>query len=134
MILHLDTHVLVWLYAGDPGRFPSRARAALDHAHLVYSPIVELELRYLFEIGRITVAAKDILSYLEARIGVARDQALYSSVVKESCGLSWTRDPFDRLIVGAALVGGHPLLTRDREIRRNCQLAFWDDSGIGESE
>ncbi len=130
MILHLDTHVLVWLYAGQPERFPSRARSALDHSHLMYSPIAELELRYFFEIGRITAPAGDILSYLEARIGIVRDQALYSSVVKESCGLSWTRDPFDRLIVGAAMAGQHPLLTRDREIRRNCHLAFWDDSDI----
>ena len=128
MILHLDTHVLVWLYAGEPERFSSRAQAALDHSHLMYSPIVELELLYLFEIGRITVPAGDILSYLEARIGVAPDQTSYSSVVKESCGLSWTRDPFDRLIVGAAMAGQHPLLTRDREIRRNCRLAFWDDA------
>ena len=84
MILHLDTHVLVWLYAGNPERFPYRAQAALDHSHLMYSPIAELELRYFFEIGRITAPAGDILSYLEARIGIVRDQALYSSVVKES--------------------------------------------------
>ena len=119
MILHLDTHILVWLYAGDPERFSLKARAAVEHAHLVYTPIA--------------VDAEDIIAYLETRIGLARDEAAYSPVVKESCGISWTRDPFDRLIAGAALVSQHPLLTRDPEMRRNCHLAFWDHCDTSEN-
>ncbi len=79
-------------------------------------------------IAEIAGIAEDLIANLETRIGLARDEAVYSSVVTESCGVSWTRDPFDRLIVGAALVGQHPLLTRGLEIRRNCHLASWDDS------
>ena len=129
MILHLDTHVVVRLYAGDRERFPPRAQAALDHARLVYSPIVELEVQYLHEIGRITVGPDTILPYLTDRIGLAVDETPYVVVVRASRGLSWTRDPFDRLITAAAIVSNRSLLTRDRTIRDHYEGAFWDDDG-----
>jgi PIN domain nuclease of toxin-antitoxin system len=37
----------------------------------------------------------------------------------------WTRDPFDRLLVGHALARGAPLLTKDRLIRRHFRQAIW---------
>ena len=128
MILHLDTHVVVRLYAGDREQFPSRARAALDHGRLVYSPIVELEVQYLYEIGRIIVGPDTILPYLTDRIGLALDKTPYVVVARAARALSWTRDPFDRLITAAAIVSNHSLLTRDQSIRDNYAGAFWDDA------
>ena len=127
MILHLDTHVIVQLYAGKQGPFPSRARAALDHSRLVYSPVVELEVQYLHEIGRISVGPEVIFPYLADRIGLAPDDTPYLVVTRKALGLSWTRDPFDRLITSAAMVSDRPLLTRDRTIRDHYSAAFWDD-------
>ncbi|MFP4012435.1 MAG: type II toxin-antitoxin system VapC family toxin [Spirochaetaceae bacterium] len=127
MILHLDTHVVVRLYAGDRERFPTRAQAALDHARLVYSPIVELEIQYLYELGRITVGPDTILPYLTDRTGLAVDETPYVVVARAARALSWTRDPFDRLITGAASAANHSLLTRDRTIRDHYAGAFWDD-------
>ena len=39
--------------------------------------------------------------------------------------LSWTRDPFDRLIVAQASLAGAPLVTKDRMIRKHFAKAAW---------
>ena len=127
MILHLDTHAVVWLYAGEPNRFPPRALAALDHARLVYSPIVALELTYLHEVGRLTVGSTQILDYLRDRVGIVADDTPFLVVVRAAESLTWTRDPFDRMITASAAAGNHPLLTSDTLIRANYNEAFWDD-------
>ncbi len=40
--------------------------------------------------------------------------------------LSWTRDPFDRLISAHAIVANAPLVTADETIREHLPLAVWD--------
>lgn len=123
-----ETHIVVNLFVGDKERFPTRALAALDHSRLVYSPIVELEIQYLYEVGRIAVGADTILSYLTDRIALAPDDTPYLVVVRAAASLRWTRDPFDRLIVTGAIASKQPLLTRDRLIRDNYSEAYWDES------
>jgi PIN domain nuclease of toxin-antitoxin system len=127
MILHLDTHAVVWLYAGDRSRFPARALAALDNARLVYSPAVALELAFLHEIGRITAPSREILDYLRDRIGMVPDDTPHLVVVRAAESLRWMRDPFDRLITATASAGTHPLLTKDVTIRAHYPDAVWDD-------
>lgn len=127
MTLHLDTHVLVYLYAGEHARFPARARGALDHARLLYSAIAELEVQYLFEIGRLSVGPDTVFPYLTDRIELAVDQTPYVVVARTARTLSWTRDPFDRMITAAAMAADHFLLTRDRTIRDHYTGAFWDE-------
>jgi PIN domain nuclease of toxin-antitoxin system len=40
-------------------------------------------------------------------------------------GLTWTRDPFDRMIAAQAVVADAPLLTADETILDNLPLATW---------
>jgi PIN domain nuclease of toxin-antitoxin system len=123
---HLDTHFVVWLYAGDVSRFPEAARLALERDTLAVSPVVELELQYLHEIGRLAEPARTVLDDLRERIGLGFAEADFPGVVSKALALSWTRDPFDRLIVAHALADDAPLITADRLMREHLPTAFWD--------
>jgi PIN domain nuclease of toxin-antitoxin system len=123
-VVHLDTHVVAWLYADDRDRLrPVRKR--LDESELVISPMVTLELEYLREIGRLRVGGQDIVSDLVARIGLRLSTASMAHVVGHAIGLSWTRDPFDRIIVAQAMADGVPLVTKDASIREHFRYAEW---------
>lgn len=50
-MIHLDTHVVVWLRAGDTKRL--RPVSRLIGGEVAVSPFVVLELQALFEVGRI---------------------------------------------------------------------------------
>jgi len=90
------------------------------------SPIIELELTYLYEIGRVTEPASAPLSALRRTLGLQIDDASLAEVAQAAAGLSWTRDPFDRLIAAHAIVANAPLVTADETIRKNLPLAIWD--------
>jgi PIN domain nuclease of toxin-antitoxin system len=125
-VIHLDTHVVVWLYAGDLYRFSSAARRRLDREELCISPMVALEVQYLHEVGRISENAGVILADLGRKLGLAQAEGDFASVVSAAVGMGWTRDPFDRLIVAHAVLSGATLLTKDRSVRRNYRHAVWD--------
>lgn len=124
-MIHLDTHVVVWLCAGEIGRFPAGARRRIEREELRISPVVTLELEYLHEVGRIAEGATFVLRDLAHRLGLAEDEGDFAAVVAAARGLSWTRDPFDRLIVGHAAALGTSLLTKDRTIRQHYRHAVW---------
>ena len=124
-MIHLDTHTVVWLYAGELTRFPAGARRRIEREELRISPIVALELEYLHEIGRISEGASTVLQDLAGTLGLAEDEGDFGVVVAAARGLIWTRDPFDRLIVGHAAAFGTSLLTKDRTIRRHYRHAIW---------
>ncbi len=125
MTLHLDTHVALWLYAGEVERIPPGVRERLEREELVISPLVELELTFLQEVGRTRIGGAEIVSDLGARLGLRVSDHPHASVVRASLPLSWTRDPFDRLIVGQAIAEGCELLTKDRRIRAAFEGAVW---------
>lgn len=88
-------------------------------------PIVELELTYLHEIGRVTEPASAPLTALGRSIGLHLSDVSFEQVTKAAANLTWTRDPFDRLIAAHAIVAGAPLLTADTRILDNLPLATW---------
>jgi len=124
-VIRLDTHVVVWLYQGQTERLSARAAERIETHSLVVSPMVQLELTYLHEIGRLTVSGAEILGDLGSRIGVQLSDASLAAVVHAAASLNWTRDPFDRLIVADALVASTELLTKDATIAAHCPLAVW---------
>jgi len=124
--LYLDTHVLVWLYQDGAKRLTERGAAAIEAAgRLLISPIVELELAYLHEIARIKRTPADILDTLRRDLDLETCKLPFASVVGAALPQSWTRDPFDRLIVAQAAHGEAPLLTADRNIQDHYPFAFW---------
>ena len=89
------------------------------------SPMVELELTYLFEIRRVTEPAAAPLTALRRTIGLDIADAPLADVAGAATELSWTRDPFDRLISAHAIVANAPLLTADETILQHLPLATW---------
>jgi PIN domain nuclease of toxin-antitoxin system len=108
MIL-LDTHALVWLVTGH-----KRARKLPSNARLYVSPVSFLELRILEEIGRIEIEGG--VAAIEADERFVVDDPASTALFKAATDLPWTRDPFDRLIVGHALMRGWRLATADARI------------------
>ena len=124
-LIHLDTHIVCWLYEARLDLLSDIARAAIERGRLLVSPIVDLELQYLREIGRISKGPGAILSALAAEIGLAVDQPPLTAIVGPARELSWTRDPFDRLIVANTLHTGARLVTKDILVRKHCKAALW---------
>ncbi|HEX5713988.1 MAG TPA: PIN domain-containing protein [Solirubrobacterales bacterium] len=115
-----------WLYQGVEQRLPAGVRERLEAAEPFASPIVELELTYLYETGRVSEPASAPLAALRRSIGLEVADVALSRLVQAATSLSWTRDPFDGLIAAHAIVAGAPLLTADRTILANLPQAVWD--------
>lgn len=114
-----------WLYEGADNRIPAGARELIEAGQPLVSPIVELELTYLYEVGRVTEPATAPLSALRKTIGLQIADISLAALIQAAAGLTWTRDPFDRMIAAQAIVADAPLLTADRTILDNLPLATW---------
>ncbi|MBI2374328.1 MAG: PIN domain-containing protein [Deltaproteobacteria bacterium] len=123
--LHLDTHVIVWLHAGAVEKLPPKARQLLESEVLCCSPIVVLELQTLFESGRVTQPAVEVISLLERRVGLVVTETKASAAVSEALGIP-VSDVFDRLIAAEAALEKAQLLTKNEEIRKHYPRAVWD--------
>jgi PIN domain nuclease of toxin-antitoxin system len=127
-VIHLDTHVVVWLYAGLHDRIPVGLRGKLEADTLAVSPMVRLELAFLNEIGRLTDSPAQVLEELHRSVGLAVDGTTFADVSAVACTprLAFTRDPFDRLIAAQAIAARASLATKDASLRENLDLAVWD--------
>jgi PIN domain nuclease of toxin-antitoxin system len=125
-LIYLDTHVVAWLHGHGAAALSDTAAAAFEEAdELRYSPMVRLELQYLLEVGRTTQPAVEVLDALGAATGMVVCNAPFAAVVREAEGYTWTRDPFDRLIVAQAALHDAPLLTKDALLHRHYGRALW---------
>ncbi len=124
-MIHLDTHVVVWICAGDLERLPESVMRKVQALTPVVSPMVGLELQCLHEIGRLTEPAHVLLDLMRERLGLVVSEQSFPAVAARAWGLCWTRDPFDRLIAAAALVDDLPLLSADERMLANCSVAEW---------
>lgn len=115
-----------WLYEGADSRIPSATQELLSSEEARISPIVELELTYLYEVRRVSEPATAPLAALQRSIGLTVSDISTASLASAAIGLSWTRDPFDRLIAAHAIVADAPLVTADRTILENLPQAIWD--------
>lgn len=103
-----------------------RARGLIDENSPRISPLAVLELAYLKEIGRARDPVAMMLAALRRDVGLETVDASLAELAQTAVDLTWTRDPFDRLIAAHAIAVGAPLLTADRTIRENLSLAVWD--------
>ncbi len=126
MIAYLDTNIVVWLAQGNLAPITSTATRILEQADLLISPMVLIELEYLYEIQRIKLPSRDILLKIEHELGVRICDLPFPRVAAVVVDEKWTRDPFDRIIVAQAKANGlASLISSDEEIAINYPRTVW---------
>ena len=126
VIAYLDTHVAAWLAFGEQHKLSRAAAAAVQTFSLRISPMVFLELEYLYEVQRTILPAVQVAAKLQAELDVDICDFPFNKLAFTALGESWTRDAFDRVIVAHARANGRaPLITSDRKIRANYAEAIW---------
>ena len=124
-LVYLDTHVVIWLYDALTDRLSKLAAEAVENNDLVISWMVELELQFLHEIGRLRVKPAEIIRHLSTQIGLRLSDVSLERIIRAAAGMDWTRDVFDRLIAAESAVMNLPLITKDRTIRTHHKLSIW---------
>lgn len=118
MIL-LDTNAVIYLLAGH-----ARSRALVRYAgRLAVSPVSVLELCLLTEVGRLRFMGGTPADTVRTDPRWTLDDPPLDAVVARAEGLSWTRDPFDRLVVAHGLARGWRIATSDLSMLKNLPAA-----------
>jgi PIN domain nuclease of toxin-antitoxin system len=126
LIAYLDTHAAVWLAEGTLGRHSRRALSVAGKSDLLISPMVVLELEYLFELKRSALAARDVLLKLDHEAGVRVCELSFPPIAIVAIDEKWTRDPFDRVIVAHAKANGWAaLVSADETIAKHYARTVW---------
>jgi PIN domain nuclease of toxin-antitoxin system len=124
-VIYLDTYVVVWLYAGLTARLSQAVLDLLNSSDLAISPMVLLELQYLYETGRTTEPGSVVVQDLSQRISLQVSEEAFQHVIVFAVQQTWTCDPFDRIIVGQAALRQTTLVTKDRTMHQHYPHAFW---------
>ena len=84
--MYLDTHVVIWLYQKDEQRISRLGRELIESSDLLVSPMVLLELEYLFETGRTRARAAEVYDYLHHTIQIGVCGKPFAAVARKSIG------------------------------------------------
>jgi PIN domain nuclease of toxin-antitoxin system len=107
-VILLDTHAVIWIAQGH------RRGRLLDRFPRIYlSPASELEGEFLVEAGRLRLRRGRSLTTLVNDPRWRLDEPPAGEWFDGACELSWTRDPFDRLLAAHARLRGWKLATAD---------------------
>jgi PIN domain nuclease of toxin-antitoxin system len=119
MSCFLDSHIVIWLYEKRLDLLSEKARKFIEENDLLISPIVKMEIEYLFEIEKIKDDSDTIINYLEKHIDLKIENSDFLEIIKISINEKWTRDPFDRIIVAHAKSMDLSLISKDEKINKN---------------
>lgn len=78
-----------------------------------------LEIQFLIEVERVSLAPGQTLSNIAEDPRWTLDSPSSDVLFRAAFGLSWTRDPFDRLLVAHATCRRFRLATGDRVVQAN---------------
>lgn len=128
MRLLVDTVAFLWLAEGD-ARFPTAAREAIaDPANDVFlSAASSWEIAIKYGLGRLAIGVPPDEYVPEQR----RQHRIDTLMIDEPATLQAGKlpdlhgDPFDRLLVAQAIVGGLTIVTPDRLIRDYPVPVLW---------
>jgi PIN domain nuclease of toxin-antitoxin system len=86
------------------------------------SPVSLLEIQFLHEVGRLEVRQPELTQALARDPRFVLDEVPLVAMIEKALPMSWTRDPFDRLIAGHSEARRAPVCTLDRTMRREHRL------------
>jgi PIN domain nuclease of toxin-antitoxin system len=107
-VILLDTNAVIWLVQKHP-----RARRLEKLPRLFLSPVTLLEIQFLEEAGRLRSSHGPAAVMLAHDPRWRLDDPSTVKLFDAAAELSWTRDPFDRLIAAHAQLRGWKLATGD---------------------
>ena len=81
------------------------------------SPVSLLELQFLSEVGRLELEHGGFVEALGNDPRFVIDEVPLMALVTHALPLTWTRDPFDRLLAAHSAARRTPLATLDRKMR-----------------
>ena len=116
----LDTHFVLWIALGS-SRVEEFPWLYLYHPWTV-SPVSMLEIQLLAEIGRIEVESRELAARIAGDGRFLLDEVPLSTLVHYAFDLTWTRDPFDRLLAAHSAARRLPLCTVDRKLQTHHRL------------
>jgi PIN domain nuclease of toxin-antitoxin system len=114
-LILLDTHALLWLHGAHPRSRPLNRCAG----HLYVSPVSLLELQLLIEVGRLRLKPRSGVTDLAKDERWLLDDPPAAPWFERALAASWTRDPFDRLLVAHAQLRGWRIATGDAVILKH---------------
>lgn len=124
---YFDTNLVVWIYEKRLQKIPAAANYEIGKATTrLVSPMVELELEYLQRKKGLRFNPAEVLNDLNLRLNLKVCDLPFPFVVSEALKLSWTDDPFDKLIVAQASATKSKLITSDAHIQAHYKHAVWD--------
>jgi PIN domain nuclease of toxin-antitoxin system len=116
----LDTHFVIWIVSGS--RRLKHYPLLAAYQPWVVSPISLLEIQLLAEIGRGQIRNPRFSHEIMSDSRFEFDDIPFTRLIQNSIALSWTRDPFDRLIAAHSLSRRLPLCTADAALLGNHKL------------
>lgn len=121
MRLLLDTHILIWLMAGDE-RLGPRARSLILNASVVHVSSASIwEIAIKRRIGKIEEDAEVIVEKLE-EAGLKELHVNNQHAVASGKLPLLHHDPFDRLLIAQTIVEQLRLLTADAQLAAYSEL------------
>ena len=123
MILLLDTHAFLWWRENDP-RLGAQARKAIARADIVYvSAASAWEIAIKVALGKLRIPGS-----VEEAVEESRFSGLPISLGHAAAVLDLPdhhRDPFDRMLIAQARVGGMTVVTADRRFEPYDVAVLW---------
>ena len=116
----MDTQTILW-WSFEPARLGRQTRRLIDRAwadgDAAVSTISFWETAMLHDKGRIAFT-NDVGLWRQDLLAVGLREIPVDGIIAVAAGsLSYPRgDPADRLIIATAIIGGHQLVTTDRDI------------------
>jgi PIN domain nuclease of toxin-antitoxin system len=125
--IYIDTHIVIWLCEGRTEKLTPAASEAIESSEVEISPVVLIELEYLFEIKRIVKPPMALVEQLETQIGLRISKHPFPAVAQTALFETWTPDPFDRIIVAQARSDAYSgLVTADENIQEHYSKTIWN--------